>query len=581
MELAFRWTSGVLWSSCYVAKHNTGFEDDCWESDNNDFYTSGVLLKFSETLCYPTLAPSSIPTPEPLSIPTRVPSSIPSHYPSAYPTQWCDGEEYTDAVGADFVKCGTIYNFVTVLKVEACDEDYQDALYFGIANQLYETCVIPLCVWANLDYAFLWDDEKECYAEVYNKSDADCWSGKDSRFYTSGKLEEKLSSICFGTVPPTPMPTETPSLPPTDDPTGSPTNAPTTFPSPTPTVDPTTNPTQTPTEVPSQTPTRTPTSTPTYTPTDTPTSYPTLVPSKIPTNYPTAFPSHRPSVYPTTGSPTAPLTEKPTVNPTMPWVPRTSGSIFVSANVSCITKPQIAGTIAPLGRVMNVSGQEIGIDSYSKLSRNMTGLEDDGFWIQWQVVLTREDRTEHLVESIKAGDITKELVSEFETEFNNPNCNMIVESITAWSLKDLSTTATKNDNSPGSLWVVLVLACVFIIIALCILCVVLCRRRYKSDKDSQSSDGCPYEEHQDTFAGSNITAKVETANTTTQAGGAVTLVPIKKSKRVSFTSTGYTGNEAGMAPTNGKKTRGSNGTKATKTRGANGTKVTKTRGFEV
>jgi len=423
-----------------------------------------------------------------------------------------------------------------------------------------------------LDYAFLWDEEKECYAEVYKDADAECWSGKNRFYYSSGDLEKKIGSICFDTVTPTPMPTETPSLPPTEDPTGSPTNAPTTFPSPTPTVNPTTHPTETPTKVPSQTPTRTPTSTPTNTPTSTPTNYPTsnrptvhpttgsptVSPTNTPTNYPT---SNRPTVYPTTG--------KPTVNPTMPSVPRTSGSVFVSANVSCITKQQIAATIAPLGRVMNVSGQEIGIDDYSKLSRDMTGLEDDGFWIQWHVVLTREDRTEDLVESIKAGSITKELVSEFETEFNNSNCIMIVESITAWSLMDGSTMAHSDDSSP------LVLLICGVIIILTSLCAVLCCRRYKSEKDSQSSDDCPYEEHQDTFAGSisNITDRVGTTNTTTQAGGLVAVAPkIKKSKRVSFTSTGYTGNEAGMEQTTGKKTRGTNGKKATKS---------SSRGFEV
>jgi len=543
MELAFRWNANSL---CYSEKNNTGVEDQCWESEYNDFYTSGDLLNTLATFCYAEPASSLIPT----------------SYPSAYPTQWCDGDEYTDDIGTTFVSCGTWYNYVTVLKVEACDKDYQDALYFGIANQLYETCVIPFCVWANLDYAFLWDAEKECYAEVYNDANAECWSGINSIYYANGKLEEKLDSICFDTVTPTTMPTETPSSPPTEDPTGSPTNPPTTFPSPTPTASPTMHPTQTPTKVPSQTPTATPTSTPTNTPTNAPTNFPTAVPSQIPTNYPTTFPSHRPTVYPTTGSPTvhpttgSPTvhpTEKPSVKPTMPWVPRTSldSSVFVSADVSCITKQQIAGTIAPLGRVVNVSRQEIGIESYSKLSNDMAGHEGDGFWIQWLVVLTSMERTEDLLELIQAGDITKELTQEFETEFKNSNCSMIVENITAWSLKGPSAMTLKSDN----LWVAL--TCGLIIIAFCILCAVMCCRWYKSDKGSRASDSPPYEEYQDTSAGSNNSDKVGNTVNTITAGGAGTIAPnIKKSKRVSFISGAHTGDE------------GTNGKVATTTRGS-------------
>jgi len=570
MELAFRWNATSL---CYSEKNNTGDEDQCWESAYNDFYTSGDLLSTLATFCFATAAPSLIPT----------------SYPSAYPTQWCDGEEYTEAIGANFVACGLRWTRLTVLKVEACDEDYQDALYFGIANNLYTACNMPYCVWANLDYAFLWDEKKECYAEVYNDTNAECWSGPDSFYYAMGYLEDKLDLICFDTVTPTPMPTENPSSFPTENPTESPTNAPTTLPSPTPTNNPTLHPTWTPTMVPSQTPTATPTMVPSQTPTATPTRTPTWTPTNNPTNYPTATGS--PTIYPTTGfptvdpttgspivylttgsttgSPTVHPTEKPTSNPTMPSVniiPLDS-SVLVSANVRCITKQQIAGTRAPLGRVVNVTVENIGIDSYSKLSRDMTGLEGDGFLIQWLVVLTRKDRTEDLVELIKAGNITKELTQELVTEFNNSNCSMIVENITASSLTNVSTMTLKNDS------LLVALTCGLIIIALCIFFAVICCRRYKSDSDSQTSDGFPYEEHQDIFAGSSDQVG-KTANTTTQAGGAGAIATRtkKRSKSVSFTGKAFSDSEAGVVETKGKKTPVTNGQKATETRETNGKK---------
>jgi len=576
MELAFRWNETFL---CYSEKENTGVEDQCWESEYNDFYTSGDLLSTLATFCFATAAPSLIPT----------------SYPSAYPTQWCDGEEYTETMGTKFVACGIKYSPLDVLKVEACDEDYQDALYFGIANELFDTCALPYCVWANLDYAFRWVEEKQCYTEVYNDTNADCWTGWTSFFYSEGHLEEKLDLICFDTVTPTPMPTETPSLSPTEDPTGSPSNAPTTFPSPTPTSSPTPHPTWTPTMVPSQTPTGTPTMVPSQTPTATPSTTPTYTPAltrtptytpaptrtpkytptNTQTNYPTASPSHRPRVYPTTGSPTVHPTENPTSNPTMHPVQKIplDSSVFVSADVSCITKQQIAGTIAPLGRVVNVTVQKIVIETYSKLSRDVAGLERDGFRIQWLVVLTRKDKTDDLVEMIKAGDITKELTLELETEFNKSNCSMIVENITAWSVMDSSAMTLKNNS------LLVALTCGLIIIALCILFAVMCCRRYKSDSDSPTAGGCPYEEHQDTFAGSEKVGK--TANTTTQAGGAGAITPKtkkKKSKSVSFTSRAFTKNEAGAVKTNGKKTRGKNGKKGAKTKGTNGQTATVTRG---
>jgi len=555
MELAFYWN---VTSLCYSEKENTGVEDQCWESDHNEFYTSGDLLSSLATFCFATAAPSYTPT----------------SYPSAYPTQWCDGEEYTDAIGTKFVKCGKWY--VSGLTLEACDEDYQDALYFGIANELYATCYLPHCVWANMDYAFFWNPDKECYAEVYNDTNADCWSGQYSIYYANGNLEENLDAICFDTVTPTLIPTETPTSPPTEDPTVSPTTNPTTNPTQTPTTNPTTNPTSTPTTNPTTYPTQTPTMVPSQTPTATPTMTPTSTPTNTPTNTPTAFPSQRPTAYPTTESPTGLPTEKPSSNPTMPWVQSNSDSlsVLVSANISCITKQHIADTIVPLGRVVNITGQEIGIHSYSKLSSDITGFEDAGYFIRWLIVLPTKEINFARVRLITARSITEELTQEFETEFNNSNCSMITENIT-WSMMDAAPMALKSDS------LLVPFICGVIIFLLCILCIGICHRRCKSDTvwESKTSEGCPYEEHQDPSVESNISGKGDKAGKTpgaTTAGGAVTVATKgKKSKSVSFICTV---NEAGSIQTNGKKTRGSNGKKRTRTTGTNGEKATKTRG---
>jgi len=266
----------------------------------------------------------------------------------------------------------------------------------------------------------------------------------------------------------------------------------------------------------------------------------------------------------------------------MPWVRITSHSlsILVSANVSCITKQQIADTIIPLGRAVNVTGQEIGIDSYFKWSSNITDFENDGYFIRWLIVVPTKEINFERVRLMNAKDITNELTQEFENEFNNSNCSMITENIT-WSLMDLdldsAPTLTKSDS------ILVPFICGVIIFLLCILCIGICHRRCKSDTvwESKTSEGCPYEEHQDPSAESNISDKGDKAGKTPgaiTAGGAVTIATkVKKGKSVSFICTV---NEAGSVQTNGKKTRGTNGEKATKTRGTDGEKV-KTRGFEV
>lgn len=517
-ELAFRWNTTL---SCYAVKNNTGYEEQCWESEYNTFYATGHLVFVLESICFET------------AIPTQLPSSA----PSVFPTQWCDGVEYNDTIESEFLSCATL---ITDLNVEACDQDYQDDLYFGIANELYLRCENPKCVYATLYLSFVWEDSMECYATTYvDDTNVQCWSGRDSFYYTYGSLEEKLELICFDTVTPTLTPTASPSSPPTEDPTRSPTNAPTTYPSPSPTRHPTPYPTETPTMfptliptmVPSQTPTQMPTWSPSVNPTTTPSNTPTIA-TNTPTNTPTTFP-----------------TENPTSTPTMPSVERTSddSSFYVSAEVTCITKLQIADTVTALGRVVNVTGQEIGIDSYYNFSMIMTGLEVEGFWIRWLVVLP--DRDDELVEMIDAGNITDDLTQEFATDFNISSCSMIIENLTAESLMDASPLETDD-------YVLWPLICGMIIFVLYFLFVILCfTRKSNQESDSKTPDG-----PQDISAGSVQVGT--TAGATTVTGGAGS----SKSKSVSFT--GVVPAKQGTAGNNGEKLDGSNDEIPIKIRGS-------------
>jgi len=466
LEVAFFWN---ITTSCYGEKLNTGSEEYCWESRFNTFYSSGTLAMFLSALCYST------------AIPTEVPTS----YPSAFPTQWCDGKEFNDTIGEDFLTCAS--NLVDGVTLETCDPDDQDDLYFGIANELYYRCEEPYCIYASSDIAFFWSDASECYELQYSDTNGDCWETiRYSYYYLSGDLAEDLELICFDTAGPTLTPTETP------------TSSPTLHPTHTPTI----HPTLTPTMAPSQVPTVTPTMSPSYTPTSMQTNTPTNVP-----------------------------TETPTPRPTMPWVERTSdaSSFFVNAEVSCITLHQVGGTLAPLGRVLNVTGQKIGIDDYAYSSMIISGLEVDGFSIQWLVVLP--ERREELVEMINAGNMTDALIQEFGTEFNTSNCSIIVENLSAQSLME----ALQQRRADYHLLPWIIGMTIFV---LCILCVILCFVHKKQDEDSKTPDDFPYEEHQDISAGSVQVGT--TAGTTTVTGGADA-----KSKSVSFTSVVIANNEGG------------------------------------
>lgn len=451
-EIAFRWNATT---QCYATKNNTGYEEQCWESEENVFYATGHLELVLSSICFGT------------AVPTRIPTSV----PSAFPTQWCDGVEYNDTIETKFLSCGI--TLITSLDVIACDQEYQEYLYFGIANELYYQCSNPLCVYGASYMAFFWQGATKCYDVSFVADGGDCWTGRSSFYYRSNSLEEDLELICFDTVTPTLTPTAPPSSPPTEDPTRSPTNAPTVIPTPSPTRHPTPDPTELPTMFPTLTPTMLPSQTPTQTPSLSPSNTPTIKPTTSPTT-PTSTPTNTPTTFPT---------ENPTSSPIMPSVDRTSddSSFFVSAEVTCITELHIGDTVAVLGRVVNVTGQEIGIDSYYNMNMNMTGLEVDGFWIRWIVVLPDSD--EELVEKIDAGNITDELTQEFATEFSISNCSMTIENLTAESLMD----ATHKETDDFLPWP---LICGMIVFVLYFLCVILCfTRKSNQESDSKTPDG--------------------------------------------------------------------------------------------
>eukprot|EP01083_Nonionella_stella_P102408 291287_1 len=137
-------------------------------------------------------------------------------------------------------------------------------------------------------------------------------------------------------IPPTLVPSETPTLFPSFNPSTTPSKAPTrspsAFPSLFPSFQPTNTPSKSPTYIPSQIPTLTPTLLPTITPTLSPSFVPSTNPTQIPSNtpvasptlspttatpttYPTLSPSHAPSTMAPTNVPSVSPTNIPTITP--------------------------------------------------------------------------------------------------------------------------------------------------------------------------------------------------------------------------------------------------------------------------
>jgi len=416
--------------------------------------------------------------------------------------QYCYGTEYTSDIGANFVQCGIWH--LPDLNVETCDDKFQEDLYFGVANTLLSTCWSAECIYSSLELAFRWDEEGICYSAVYNDgNEPECWETKYNSFWKSGALVTALELICFSTQVPTVTPTQIPTMAPTENPTVPPTAAPTQYPSSDPTQNPTQAPTMAPTENPSAFPTTSPTQNPSSVPTTNPTQIPTVAPTENPTAYPTTAPTQYPSPGPTTNptetptqeptmsptqtptqnptrSPTLTPTQSPTTTPTNTPTPiptqfpthANTSTVLLSAEVSCITEMQIADTIAPLGRFLNVSEWMISMYFYTEMTWNITGLEVAGFLINYHVLV---DDTEELFGFITADNITDEFAQELATEFNNASCSIIVESIRATSLGDSSTDGYGEWLVP---WI-----CGVIIFLLCILFIMCLTRRAKSDEE--------------------------------------------------------------------------------------------------
>jgi len=386
--------------------------------------------------------------------PTNMPTEVPTYFPIG---QYCYGTKYTSDIGANFVNCGIWH--LPDLDVETCDDEFQGHLYFGVANSLLGTCWSPECIYSSLELAFRWDEESKCYFAVWNDGNqTECWEENYNYFWKSGSLATALDSICFDTQVPTVTPTPIPTRAPTENPTIHPTTTPTQYPSPYPTE----NPTQTPTMAPTENPSAFPTTAPTQFPSPNPTTNPTQTPTQKPTMTPTLTPTQNPS-------------RTPTLAPTQIPTHANTSTVLLSAEVSCITEMQIADTIAPLGRFLNVSERMISLYSYTEMTWNITGLEVPGFLINY-VVLVYD--TEEVFGLITADNITNEFAQELATEFNNASCSITVESI---RLGDFST------DGYGQWWVPWI--CVVIIFLLCILYITCLTLRAKSDEEEDMNGG--------------------------------------------------------------------------------------------
>jgi len=380
MELAFRW---IRYRKCYDAIYNTGSEWLCWEGAYNNFYANGALSTSLAAICFDTVAPTSQPT------------IVPTPEPTQFPSLSCDGEEYTDALGDAFLECGN--HSIPQLVLETCDVEFQEDLYFGVANELFSNCSMPECVYMGLEYAFRWSDNDTCYkANLNDGNQRECWEENNENFWKTGDLAATLELICTNT--PTHIPTEDPTLNPTETPTARPTLIPVISP----------------TNYPTLNPTFTPTTTPTMAPTSTPTLTPTLNPSQNPTNATNFTQITTPSSLPTS----SPL-----------------HSVSMSARISGIREAQISDTIAPLARATNVSDEMISVESYINVTWNVARrrLQISGFSIDYLIQVLQEDDATELIEVVMADNFSSLFIWELALELNISAANITIEGITATS----------------------------------------------------------------------------------------------------------------------------------------------------
>lgn len=151
---------------------------------------------------------------------------------------------------------------------------------------------------------------------------------------------------------------------------------------------------------------------------------------------------------------------------------------------------QIADTIAPLGRVIDVLEWMISIGTYSEVTSDVVSRrrqEIVGFMVHYIVLLLQEDEAEDLTGLINGGDIKIEFAQELATEFNMPVSNITIGSIIA-----IAMTGVEDSKTYGLLgWVFGLLFFILFIL----LIVIFWRYRNVVKAESEKNTGDKTERH--------------------------------------------------------------------------------------
>lgn len=132
--------------------------------------------------------------------------------------------------------------------------------------------------------------------------------------------------------------------------------------------------------------------------------------------------------------------------------------------MSGITENQIADTISPLSRALNVSEEMINIDSYSNITWDISRrrLEVTGFLITYLIQILQADEAEALVQLILSDNFTNEFINELATAFNISVTNVSVESVIAKII------GNSTDETKYELWLVTYMIGIF----MCMICIL-------------------------------------------------------------------------------------------------------------
>jgi len=107
---------------------------------------------------------------------------------------------------------------------------------------------------------------------------------------------------------------------------------------------------------------------------------------------------------------------------------------------------QINDTVAPLARAVNISEENIRVDSYENITWSTTRrrLEVSGFLIDYLIQVLQDDEATELVEVITAENFSNAFIEELAFEFNISTKNFIVESIAAKSSVGSSSSSSRD-----------------------------------------------------------------------------------------------------------------------------------------